>query len=100
MRPELVRQIMPGIPVIRNTTRGGSARAAAKPVQRTGTMRAAGIGRVGLGGRDQPFNAGLAVDHDARAEGHGALVCPDQVRGPRTEGFRLEGSSLVQLHVG
>ena len=44
--------------------------------------------------------AGLAVDDDARAEGHGALVCPDQVRGHRTEGFRLEGSSLVQLHVG
>ena len=61
MRPELVRQIMPGIPVIRNTTRGGSARAAAKPVQRTGTVRAAGMGRVGPGGRDQPFGAGPAL---------------------------------------
>ena len=54
---------------------------------------------MGLGGRDQPFNAGLAVDHDARAEGHGALVCPDQVGRHRAEGFRLKGSPLVQLHV-
>ncbi len=61
MRPELVRQIMPGIPVIRNTTRGGSARAAAKPVQRTGMVRAEGIGRVGPGGPDQPFGAAPAL---------------------------------------
>ena len=61
MGPVLFRRIMPGLPVIRITAWGGRARAAAKTVQRTGMMQAAGIGRVGLGCRDQPFGAGPAL---------------------------------------